>query len=396
MLNKRPVYTKTVPFSVSLCFDIAILMSLQKITFSGSRNQDFYKELRARVNTYFRENDISRYANTNMIFKTIFMLLLYLVPFVLMMTLFESTWAVMLMWILMGFGLAGIGLSIMHDANHSAYSRHSWVNKWLGHLMLLLGGSDVNWRIQHNVLHHTYTNVSGMDEDIDSGVLMRFAPQQKRRWAHRFQFLYAWFLYGFMTIMWVSSKDYVQYARYKKRDLFKTQGLSNRRALVNLILAKAGYFAVFLVLPIIFSPVSWWVTILFFLMMHFIGGLTLALIFQPAHVVPVSGFPEPDSGGNIEESWAVSQLLNTANFAPRSRVFSWYVGGLNYQIEHHLFPNVCHVHYRKIATIVRDTAFEYNLPYYSYKTFAGALFAHMKLLYKLGKRESVLQEVHAH
>ena len=371
-------------------------MQISKITFTSKNEQDFYKVLRKRVNTYFNENNISRYANTNMVIKTLFMLALYIVPFILILTLFESTGLIILMWCLMGVGMAGIGLSVMHDANHSAYSRHAWVNRWLGKVMIILGGSDVNWRIQHNVLHHTYTNVMGMDEDIDSGILMRFSPQQKRRWAHRFQAIYAWFLYGFMTIMWIASKDYTQYMRYKKRDLIKTQGLSNRRVLLNLILSKLGYFGVTIGLPVIFSALPWWGTVIGFFIMHFICGLTLALIFQPAHVVPVSDFPEPDKSGNIEEDWAVSQLHNTANFAPKSWWFSWYVGGLNYQIEHHLFPNICHVHYRKISKIVRETAFEYNLPYYSYKTFASALAAHAKLLNKLGKEEAVPERAHAH
>lgn len=349
---------------------------------------DFSKELRRRVNQYFKDNNLSRHANTNMVFKTIFMLLLYVVPFVLIITFFENTWLVMLMWVLMGFGMAGIGLSIMHDANHHAYSKNAKVNKILGKLLNIIGGSDVNWRIQHNVLHHTYTNVTGMDEDIDSGVLMRFSPDQKRRVAHRFQHIYAWFLYGFMTIMWVFTKDYSQFRRYKKKDLLKTQGISERTILVTLILSKVFYLATFIALPIIFSSVAWWMTLIGFFVMHFIAGLTLACIFQPAHVVPSSEFQLPDGDGNIQTDWAVNQLLNTANFAPKSRLFSWYVGGLNYQIEHHLFPNICHVHYRKIAHIVRDTAFEYNLPYYSYTTFLSALRGHAKMLYNLGKHEN--------
>ncbi|NVK66414.1 MAG: fatty acid desaturase [Flavobacteriales bacterium] len=368
-------------------------MQLSQVRFSNAKNEtnpqqdEFYKVLRKRVNNYFKENGISRHANTNMVVKTIFMISLYFIPFILMLTLFESTGLVLLMWVLMGFGMAGIGLSIMHDANHNAYSKNNKVNWLLGKLLLPIGGSDVNWRIQHNVLHHTYTNVTGMDEDIDTGVLMRFSPNQKLRKGHKLQHVYAWFLYGFMTIMWFSSKDYSQLARYKKKDLLKTQGVTFRGMLVSIILTKVVYLSVFLVLPMILSSLPWWGTILGFFMMHFIAGLTLAMIFQPAHVIPSSNYPMPDKTGNIESDWAVSQLMNTANFAPKSTWFSWYVGGLNFQVEHHLFPNICHVHYRKISHIVRETAFEYNLPYYSYKTFADALFEHGKMLYRLGRKE---------
>mgnify|MGYP006233928355 FL=1 len=190
-----------------------------------------------------------------------------------------------------------------------------------------------------------------------------------------------------MTIMWFSSKDYAQLFRYKKKDLLKTQGVKFSSMLITVIITKVVYLGVFLGLPIIFSALPWWGTVLTFFMMHFIAGLTLALIFQPAHVIPSSNFPVPDKTGNIESDWAVNQLMNTANFAPKSTWFSWYVGGLNYQVEHHLFPNICHVHYSKISHIVRDTAFEYNLPYYSYKTFADAVFEHGKLLYHLGRKE---------
>lgn len=362
-------------------------MQFQKVKFAQNETDEFHKELRKRVTSYFKENNISRYANFNMVLKTIFMLSLYLVPFILMLSYLETTWIIMLTWITMGFGMAGIGLSIMHDANHGAYSKSKYVNNVMGKLILLVGGSDINWRIQHNVLHHTYTNVSGMDEDIEIDPLMRFSPTQRLLKGHRFQFIYAWFLYGMMTLMWATTKDYSQWKRYKKKNLIVTQNISARAFLWTLIPTKVIYLVVTLGLPLVFSALPWWGTVLGFMLMHFVAGLTLAAIFQPAHVVPTSSFQSPDEQGAVEYSWAENQLMNTANFAPKARLFSWYVGGLNYQIEHHLFPNICHVHYRKISSIVRDTAFEYNLPYYSYKTFYEALAGHAKMLYKLGKYE---------
>ncbi len=363
-------------------------MELKKVTFTPSQNEEFYKVLRKKVNQYFKDNNVSRYANANMVLKTIFMISLYIVPFIFILFFLENTFLIFLMWALMGFGMAGIGLSIMHDANHGAYSKNQIVNKILGKLVSLVGGSDLNWRVQHNVLHHTYTNVTGMDEDIDSGILMRFSPNQKLYWAHRFQHIYAWVLYGFMTIMWTTTKDFKQFARYSKNGLIKTQGIPTGLALAELIFSKVAYIGVTLILPIFLSPLAWWATLLCFLMMHFIAGIVLACIFQPAHVVPSSSFPTPDESGNVNADWAVSQLINTANFAPNARLFSWYVGGLNYQVEHHLFPNICHVHYRKIAPLVRETAKEFKLPYHSYKTFVGALAAHTKMLYNLGKYQN--------
>lgn len=359
---------------------------MRTVSFSKSDQEDFYKLLRKRVNEYFKSNNISRFANANMVIKTIFMIALYITPFILILTIATNSFLAIVLWALMGIGMAGIGLSIMHDANHGAYSRKANVNKYVGWILLALGGSDVNWRIQHNILHHTYTNVTDLDEDIDApSFLLRFSPHAKKYGIHKLQFLYAWFLYGLMTLIWFVTKDYQQTIRYNKMGLFKSQGVSLRKHWTVLILSKLIYGTILIGLPILIAPTAWYISILGFLLMQFIAGLILGLIFQPAHVVPTSEFPLPDPTNKIEVDWAVHQLHTTANFAPKSRIFSWYIGGLNYQIEHHLFPNICHVHYRNISKIVEKTAKEFKLPYYSNKTFAHALFEHGKMLYTLGR-----------
>jgi linoleoyl-CoA desaturase len=359
-------------------------MNFTSVKFAKDHNEEFYKVLRQRVNEYFKNNNISRHANTAMVVKTICMLLLYFTPLITLLFFAETKLVEFICWIVMGFGMAGIGLSVMHDANHGAYSKNERVNQWVGYVLFFLGGSDVNWRIQHNVLHHTYTNVTGLDEDINPGAVMRFSPHEKRRVMHRFQHFYAWFFYGLMTLMWFVSKDYKQSYRYEKMGLTGTQNTTYRKQIITLIISKSCYAFLTLALPLWLSPSPWWFTIIGFLAMHFVAGLTLAAIFQPAHVVPTSDFPMPDDSGVIDADWAVNQLYNTANFAPGARLFSWYVGGLNYQVEHHLFPNICHIHYRKISEIVKSTAHEFNLPYHSYKTFYRALAEHTKQLYRLG------------
>jgi linoleoyl-CoA desaturase len=363
-------------------------MNRLNVTFSKDHNAEFYKTLQQRVREYFKDNNISRFANGGMVVKTIFMISLYVVPFVLLNTIITSVWASVLMWVVMGFGMAGVGLSIMHDANHGAYSKNDRVNKLLGLVINGVGGSDVNWRIQHNVLHHTYTNVTGYDEDIDPGKVMRFTPRAERLAIHRFQHVYAWFFYGLMTLMWCTAKDFIQAARFKKDDLLKTQNITYARLVRAIIITKVIYFSVILGLPLTgFSVLPWYGTILCFLLMHFIAGVTLAAIFQPAHVIPSSTYPMPNESGVVDADWAVSQLYNTANFAPKSTWFSWYVGGLNFQVEHHLFPNISHVHYKKLSEIVKKTAEEYDLPYYSFKTFFGAIKEHTKMLHDLGTKD---------
>lgn len=354
------------------------------VRFNRTDQPKFFKELKSKVNDHFRENNLSRHANLTMKLKTAFMIGLYTIPFLLMLTgVAGSIWSILLMWVLMGFGMSGIGLSIMHDANHGSYSRNQKVNKALGFLINFVGGYHVNWKIQHNVLHHSFTNIDGLDEDINKSVL-RMSPTQDRKSFHRFQALYAPFLYGIMTIYWFALKDYQQVLRYHKKDLLSYEGLTFKSAMTQIIIHKSWYLLLFLVLPIIVISLPWWVTVLGFLLMHFTSGLILALIFQTAHVIEGTEFFETGDDPNFENSWALHQMKTTSNYAGKSIFFSWFIGGLNYQIEHHLFPNICHVHYKDISKIVKSTAAKFNVQYLEHKTFAGALVSHFSLLHELG------------
>lgn len=364
-------------------------MSAQALRFNTA-NRSFYLTVKKRVDEYFKTNNISRYANTQMVIKSIFMFVLYLTPyFLLLANVFESYWIQALLAFLMGLGMAGIGLSVMHDANHGTYSRHQKWNKLMALSMNFIGGSSLNWQIQHNVLHHTYTNIHEHDEDIAPLGFLRFEPHAEYKKIHKYQFIYAWFFYGLMTFMWATTKDFSQLARYNREGHLKTKQKSYSKELLMLVLNKIFYLVFSIVIPMIFMSNPWWHILIGWSIMHFTCGLLLALIFQPAHVVDLTEFPTPDSTGNMQDDWASHQMKTTANFAQKSWAFSWFVGGLNFQVEHHLFPNICHVHYKKIAPIVKQTAQEFNLPYHSKKTFIGALAAHAKLLYQLGQPNSV-------
>ncbi|MFB6258912.1 MAG: fatty acid desaturase [Flavobacteriales bacterium] len=360
-------------------------MSISTIRFNKQDRPGFYKELRKKVNAYFKENGKAKTANTRMKVKTAFMLLLYTLPLVLLLSgVIGSLLIMFLMWGLMGLGMVGIGTSIMHDANHGSYSKKQGVNKTLGYLVNLVGGYHVNWKIQHNVLHHTFTNVEGFDEDIENA-MFRFSPNADRKRIYRFQAFYAPILYGIMTLYWLLGKDPIQLKGYADRDLLKTQGRNLWTALTEMSLNKVAYLGLTLLLPMLLLPFPWWQTLLGFLSMHFIAGLFLSLIFQPAHVITDVDFYVPDSKGGIENDWAVHQFKTTANFARGSKAFSWFIGGLDQQVEHHLFPNICHVHYRKIAPIVKEIAKNYEVPYYEHKTFFGAIGGHFRMLHSLGK-----------
>ena len=313
------------------------------------------------------------------------MISLYFVPFGLLLAYPAGPlWIQIILAVLMGLGTAGIGLDIMHDANHGVFSSNRKLNVFIGYIINFIGGNSFNWKMQHNVLHHTYTNVHGIDEDIDVIPIMRFSPHAKYRKIHRFQYIYAWFLYGLMTMWWSTGKDFVQLIRYQKQNLVKSQQTTFTNQFIRLIISKALYWSFILIVPIWLGGYSilHWLVLLF--VMHYVGGLLMALIFQPAHVTIDSSFPLPVEG-SMEDHFLLHQMHTTANFGNKSRLLGWLAGGLNFQIEHHLFPNISHIHYRHISKIVQETAKEFGLPYRQYKTFGGALIAHGKMLYDLGK-----------
>ena len=348
---------------------------------------EFFATLTQRVNGYFTSNNIQRTANSEMVIKTIFMLSLYSIPYALMITgVFPGVWAMLALYAVMGLGKAGIGLSIMHDANHGSYSNKAWVNNFFGATLNLVGGHAFNWKVQHNVLHHTYTNVHDVDEDISPRGVLRMAPGSAWKPFHRWQHYYAWFFYGLLTFVWIVFKDYDRLARYNRDGMVTKQKSTIAKEWMVLLFTKVFYTGYIFVLPLVLLPFSFWQIFLGFFIMHYIAGFILAIIFQPAHVIEGTEYPMPDGEGNLENNWAIHQLHTTTNFGHRHRLFSWYVGGLNYQVEHHLFPNICHVHYRKIAGIVESTAKEFGVPYKSKDTFVQALIAHTRLLKELGKK----------
>lgn len=318
-----------------------------------------------------------------MVIKSVFMFAIYFVPFILMVTgVVTNTYAVLAMWIVMGVGVAGIGLAVMHDANHGTYSKNQSLNKFMCISLTYLGGYHVNWRIQHNVLHHTFTNIDGLDEDIEKKGIIRFSPNQESRSVFKFQVLYAPLLYSILTLYWVTYKDFDQLVSYHKRDLLKTQKLTFKKALFRIIVIKILYYGIIMGLPI-YLGMPWWLALVGFLIMHAVGGLILALVFQSAHVLTTTEFAIPKDS-SVENSWAIHQMRTTSNFALGNVPLTWFLGGLNHQVEHHLFPNICHVHYPALSKIVKETAEEFDIPYLQQKTFAGAISNHFRFLHRLG------------
>lgn len=359
-------------------------MAGRMVSFSNRDAEQFVAELKTKVNHFFETTGRSQKANARMVIKTIVMLSALIVPWTILMTV--SLPPLVMLAIAMGMGLVigGIGFAVSHDALHGAYSSNPKVNALIGLTFDMMGANGYLWRIMHNVVHHTYTNIEGLDEDLDATRFLRLSPHAPYMKVHRFQHWYALGPYSLATLNWVFLKDY--------KFFFKKQigPYENRRHPLKewllLFGGKAFYYTWSIVLPLMLLDLAWWQFAIGFVAMHLTTGVVMSVIFQLAHVVEQTEHPQPIAGGrNMEHTWMVHELITTANFAMHNRLLSWYVGGLNFQIEHHLFPKICSVHYPAISKIVRETAQKYNIPYNYHNTLFGAVRSHWAMLKKNGQ-----------
>jgi linoleoyl-CoA desaturase len=338
--------------------------------------------MKARVNEHFTSLALSPKADAAMVVKSCVLLALAFVPYGLILSNRFTAWPMLLLAVVMGVGMAGIGFGIAHDALHGAYSSSPRLNAVLGTSFDALGASSYLWKITHNIVHHTYTNIHGVDEDLAVSPLLRLSPDADRRLYHRFQHFYAFPLYACTTLFWVFIKDYRQLVQ---RDLGPYRDKHHDTSRVAfLLLAKACYYSYALLVPLLVVHIAWWQVLVGFLVMHLTAGIILGVVFQLAHVVEATDYPLPDDVGAMQSDWWLHEMRTTADFARRNRLVSWYVGGLNFQIEHHLFPRVCSIHYPKISAIVQDVAGKYGLPYHTYPTLRAAIGSHYRMLRQLG------------
>ena len=277
---------------------------------------------------------------------------------------FAATWWQMgLCCVSLGFAMAAVGFNIQHDGGHGSYSKYPLVNKLMAFSLDILGGSSFIWKRTHNVIHHSYTNITGVDGDIDLGFLGRLSPHQDRLWFHRYQHIYLWVLYGFLTFRWQFVDDTM--AVIQGRVGHCKVPRPKPGALAVLIFGKVTFLFLAFGLPLIVGH-AWYHVALGYFISQFVLGVLLSIVFQLAHCVEHASFPLPDENTDrLENEWAIHQIETTVDFAREKTLATWYTGGLNYQIEHHLFPHICHVHYPAIAKIVEATANEYGCLLYT-------------------------------
>jgi linoleoyl-CoA desaturase len=356
---------------------------MYKVSFNN-RDNSFRQELKSSVDRYFSVNLVKKTGNWKLYVKALTLVPAAIALYLILLNVHLDPLPGILISGLLGFVLASIGFNIMHDACHGSYSGKSWINRVMGLSLNLLGGNAFIWKFKHNIIHHTYTNIDGIDDDIAKSPVMRQCESQKWVKAHRFQHLYVVLLYAVSSFAWVSMMDFTKYFRQKihNSDLQKMDFGEH----IIFWLSKILYVIFYIVIPVHF--VGWRAWAIGFSCMHVTLGLTLALVFQLAHVVEEAAFifapgTEPQK---IEEEWAIHQVRTTANFAPQNKIISWFVGGLNYQIEHHLFPKVSHVHYPAIAGIVKEVCDKHHVRYNEFKTMTAAIASHFRMMKMLGRQ----------
>lgn len=340
----------------------------------------FFTTLRQRVDIYFEKTGKQKHADTSMWIKVAVFLGGFIGCYGIIISGLASNYVMLGLALLLGMFSAFVGFNICHDAIHGSLSAHKHVNKAFGLLFNLLGASPYIWSISHNGVHHTFTNIPGHDEDlVVAPGLIRIESNDPIKKIQRYQHRYAFPLYGLASLSWVFRKDFKKI--FQKR-IGQVVIKHPAKEYFNLFASKCLYYFLFIGLPLIVLDIKWWQLLIGFIAMHMAQGFTMGLVFQLAHVVEETHFPNPDDSGIMEDAWAEHQMYTTANFASNSSIASFLLGGLNRQIEHHLFPKICHVHYPELGKIVKETAREYNLPYIESPTFLSAALSHYRVLKK--------------
>jgi linoleoyl-CoA desaturase len=341
----------------------------------------FHGELRRRVETFFRTTGRRPRDCWQMYVKTGILVAVWVASYLLLVLGAQAWWQALPLAVLLGLAAAGIGFNVQHDGGHQAYSNHPWVNRLMAMTLDVIGGSSYVWHCKHAILHHTYVNIADHDTDINLGVFARLTPSQRRLWFHRWQHVYLWPLYGLLAIKWHLVSDFrnVVTGRIGGRRFARPTG----RHLAVFLVGKASFLTLAFGIPALLHPP--WVVFSYYGVVALVLGMTLSVVFQLAHCVEQAAFPlpRPDTG-RIEHAWAVHQAETTVNFARRSVVAAWLLGGLNFQIEHHLFPRICHVNYPAMAKVVEDTCREFGVRYLEHPSVRAGLAAHVRWLQRMG------------
>lgn len=347
-----------------------------------SVKNSLHSDLKHRVQDYFTQNNIKQTGGSKILTKAIILVGLFIFLYLHLLISQPVWWLALLECALLGVVVASIGFNVMHDGGHGSFSENRNMNKVASWSASMLGVSQFMWSIKHNVIHHTYTNVDGVDDDIEIGMMMRMAPTQEKLKFHKFQHVYFGFLYALMYVFWVFYSDYLKYFKRKIGE-FPIKKISTMEH-IQFWAVKIWHAIAFIIVPI--YVFGFWGWLVGFLVMAVVSGFILSIVFQLAHTVDDTEFPLPNEETNrLPDEFAAHQIKTTANFATHNKMVSWFVGGLNFQVEHHLFPKISHVHYPAINKIVIEVCKEHEIDYIEYSTVSKAIGAHVKFLKRMGQ-----------
>jgi linoleoyl-CoA desaturase len=348
-----------------------------------TQHRDFQKTLNERVNTFLREGNFPGRDVPAMYVKTAVVLAWWLGTYLLLLLGRFSPPVTLLLYVIWALSIASLGFNVMHDANHGAYSNNPRINKLISLSAELLGMSGFRWRTKHNVWHHTYTNIAGFDDDVETFGLMRLSPRVPWRPFFRFQAWYFPVIYSFIGFDFFL-RDFMMVisGRSDANHVYPKLTLADK---VTFWAGKLFFILIMFVFPLLVFP--WWLVLAGFVLAMMTLGLVMGIVFQLAHINGDATFPEPvGSPQHIENEWAIHQVETTVDFAPHNRLLNFYIGGLNYQIEHHLVTHICHINYPRLAPVVRATCEEFGIRYTSYPTWRQAFVCHLRALHEMGRR----------
>jgi linoleoyl-CoA desaturase len=346
-------------------------------------SQSFHAELKRRINDYFGQAGKSPTGNFSLFFKAIILILGFAFVYIHLVFFTPPVWLALTECLVLGGLTAAIGFNIMHDGMHGSFSRFKWLNNMAGLTLNFLGANNFMWKSKHNIIHHTYTNIEGIDDDIEARPFLRLCETQKYYKVHRYQHWYFWAAYSLLYLWWVFFTDYKKYflKRIGSVPLKKMSAADH----ISFWSFKLIHLGLFVALPIIMVGFTPW--LIGFLVYGMFAGIVLSIVFQLAHTVEHTHFPQANvETGKMDDEWAIHQLKTTANFATRNRFISWWVGGLNFQIEHHLFPKISHVHYPEISKIIKKACADFGVPYIEYPKMRIAIASHVSHLKHLSRK----------
>lgn len=344
--------------------------------------KEFEKQLRTRVNEYFNDNNISKRDSRKMYRKTSIVLVWLVLSYSFLVFFTLPVWGLILSAAALSLALNAVGFNIMHDGNHRAYSNNPVINRLMAFSLDIMGGSSYYWFWKHNYLHHTYPNITGIDDDLEAGIVARITPHQKRYFFHRFQHIYLWFFYGFLIIKWNLYGDFYNIITKKIHE--HTFPRPKGWEMFLFIFGKVCFFSLAFIIPSLYYPFLY--VLLFYFSISFVQGVVLTTVFQLAHCNEEVEFHEyKDETDRLNTSWLVHQLETTADFSRDNKILNWYIGGLNFQVEHHLFPKICHVHYPAISKIVEQTCKEFGVRYNAYNSLFAGILSHYRWIYQMGR-----------